>query len=113
MHATSTPVGDISEIKALHSLFKEHLFKMNLSATKSLTGHLLGAAGAIEGIVAVLSLKNQVVTPTINTQEIDEAIPAGINLTLHQPQERKIDYVLSNTFGFGGHNASVIFKRFQ
>jgi 3-oxoacyl-[acyl-carrier-protein] synthase II len=113
MHATSTPVGDISEIKALHSLFKDHLFKMNLSATKSLTGHLLGAAGAIEGIVAVLSLKNQVVTPTINTQEIDEAIPAGINLTLHQPQERKIDYVLSNTFGFGGHNASVIFKRFQ
>lgn len=113
MHATSTPVGDISEIKALHALFKDHLFKMNLSATKSLTGHLLGAAGAIEGIVAVLSLKNQVVTPTINTQEIDEAIPAGINLTLHQPQERKIDYVLSNTFGFGGHNASVIFKRFQ
>lgn len=112
MHATSTPVGDISEIKALYSLFKNHLFEMNLSATKSLTGHLLGAAGAVEGIAAVMSLQNQVVTPTINTQEIDDAIPVGINLTLNSPQERKIDYVLSNTFGFGGHNASLIFKRF-
>lgn len=112
MHATSTPVGDISEINALQSLFKDHLFKMNLSATKSLTGHLLGAAGAVEGIAAVLSIKNQVVTPTINTNEIDETLPAGLNLTLHHPQDRKIDYVLSNTFGFGGHNASVIFKRY-
>jgi 3-oxoacyl-[acyl-carrier-protein] synthase II len=72
----------------------------------------LGAAGAVEGIAAVMSLQNQVVTPTINTQEIDDAIPVGINLTLNSPQERKIDYVLSNTFGFGGHNASLIFKRF-
>jgi len=112
MHATSTPVGDISEINALKTFFKDHLLAMNLSATKSQIGHLLGAAGAAEAVACILSLKHQLITPTINTNEIDDKIIKGLNLTLNQPQERKINYVLSNSFGFGGHNASVVFKLF-
>ncbi len=112
-HGTSTPLGDISETKAIISVFKEHAFKLNLSSTKSMTGHLLGAAGAIEAIICILSIKNQMVPPTINFQEQDPEIDSRLNLTLYKAQKREINYTLSNTFGFGGHNATVIFKKFE
>lgn len=107
-HATSTPVGDLSEITAITKLFGT---SVTVSATKSMTGHLLGAAGAIEAIAAVMSIKNGVVPPTINTAELDPAIPAGLNIVLGQPLEKKIDVAMSNTFGFGGHNGIVVFKK--
>lgn len=111
MHATSTLVGDISEMKATMKLFGDHIYKMNLGATKSITGHLLGAAGAIEGIASILAIHHQIVPPTINTKEVDQQVPKEINLTLGKPQQRIINYAMSNTFGFGGHNATVIFKK--
>ena len=112
MHATSTPLGDVSEIKAIHDLFGEHILSMNLSATKSMTGHLLGAAGAIEGVATVMAVKEGVVPPTINTESVDpEILPTDLNLTLHNAQPREIRYAISNTFGFGGHNASALFKK--
>jgi 3-oxoacyl-[acyl-carrier-protein] synthase II len=107
-HATSTPVGDLSEIAAITKLFGTNV---TISATKSMTGHLLGAAGAIEAIAAVMSIRNGVIPPTINTQELDPAIPAGLNIVLGQPLEKKIDVAMSNTFGFGGHNGIVVFKK--
>ena len=110
-HGTSTPLGDISETKAIVSVFKEHAYKLNISSTKSMTGHLLGAAGAIEAIASVLAIKNQTVPPTINFQEPDPEIDQKLNLTFHKAQKREINYALSNTFGFGGHNATVIFKK--
>ena len=112
-HGTSTPLGDISETKAIISVFKDHAYKLNISSTKSMTGHLLGAAGGIEAIASILSIKNQKVPPTINFQEPDPQIDQNLNLTLHKAQEREINFVLSNTFGFGGHNASVLFKKFD
>ncbi|MCD6366160.1 MAG: beta-ketoacyl-ACP synthase II, partial [Bacteroidales bacterium] len=112
-HGTSTPLGDISETKAIVSVFKEHAYKLNISSTKSMTGHLLGAAGAIEAIASVLAIKNQTVPPTINFQEPDPEIDQKLNLTFHKAQKREINYTLSNTFGFGGHNATVIFKKFD
>lgn len=112
-HGTSTPLGDIAETKAIISVFKENAFKLNINSTKSMTGHLLGAAGAIEAIASILAIKNQTVPPTINFQEADTEIDSRLNLTLNKPQKREINYVLSNTFGFGGHNASVIFKKFE
>ena len=110
-HGTSTPLGDISEIKAIVSVFKEHAYKLNISSTKSMTGHLLGAAGAIEAIASILAIKNQTVPPTINFQEPDPEIDQKLNLTFYKAQKRKINYALSNTFGFGGHNATIILKK--
>ncbi|MFA9372133.1 MAG: beta-ketoacyl-ACP synthase II [Labilibaculum antarcticum] len=112
VHGTSTPIGDIPETKALQTVFGEHAYKLNISATKSMTGHLLGAAGSVEAIACILALNNQTVPPTINFSEPDPNIDQKLNLTLHKAQKREIRAALSNTFGFGGHNASVIFKSF-
>ena len=111
VHGTSTPLGDISEIKAIISVFGEHAFKMNISATKSMTGHLLGAAGAVEAIASIMAVVIDVVPPTINFKVPDPAINMNLNLTLNKAQSRKINYAISNTFGFGGHNASVVIKK--
>ena len=111
VHATSTPAGDVSELKAVTKLMGEDINQVNISATKSMTGHLLGAAGAIEAMACVLATKNGVIPPTINTKQLDEQVPEGINLTLGTAQKRAITYSMSNTFGFGGHNATVVFKK--
>lgn len=110
-HGTSTPLGDIAEVKAIERVFGEHAYKMNISSTKSMTGHLLGAAGAIESIASILALKHQIVPPTINHIEKDPEIDERLNFTFNKAQERTINAVLNNTFGFGGHNSSVIFKK--
>lgn len=112
-HATSTPLGDVSELKAIVSLFGEHAPKLNISATKSMTGHLLGAAGAIEAIACIMAVKEDIVPPTINTTELGEDIPQGLNLTLGKAQKRTVNVALSNTFGFGGHNAIAAFAKFK
>ena len=114
VHGTSTPVGDISEVKAIQALFGEHAYKLNISSTKSMTGHLLGAAGAVEAIASVLSVKNDVVPPTINHEEgdNDEHIDYSLNFTFNKAQHRTVRAALSNTFGFGGHNACVIVKKY-
>jgi 3-oxoacyl-[acyl-carrier-protein] synthase II len=111
VHGTSTPLGDISEALAIQSVFGEHAFNLNISSTKSMTGHLLGAAGAIEALACVLSIEHQIVPPTINHFTDDEQFDKKLNFTFNKAQKRKIDYALSNTFGFGGHNCSVIFKK--
>ncbi len=111
VHGTSTPVGDPAELKAIQHVFGESAYKLNISSTKSMTGHLLGAAGAIEGIAAVMSLVHQIVPPTINFNTPDEAIDQKLNLTVNKAQKRQINAVISNTFGFGGHNASVLFRK--
>ncbi|GHT25146.1 3-oxoacyl-[acyl-carrier-protein] synthase 2 [Bacteroidia bacterium] len=110
VHGTSTPVGDPSEMKAILRLFGEHAYKLNISSTKSMTGHLLGAAGAIEAIASVLAMENNLVPPTINHFTDDPAIDGKLNLTFNKAQQRTIRYAISNTFGFGGHNTSVVFK---
>ena len=110
MHGTSTPLGDIAESNAIISVFKEHAFKMNINSTKSMTGHLLGAAGAVEAIASIMAMKHNIVPPTINHQTPDEGIDQKINFTFHKPQKRTVNVALSNTFGFGGHNACVLFK---
>ena len=112
-HGTSTPLGDIAELKAIESLFEEQAFKMNISSTKSMTGHLLGAAGAIEAMATVLAIKNDIVPPTINFTTPDPEINPRFNLTLNKAQARKINIAISNTFGFGGHNAAVVLKKFS
>lgn len=108
-HATSTPVGDESEMKAVISFFGEHASKMAISATKSATGHLLGGAGAIEGIICIKAIETGIVPPTINTEQIDPSIPQGINIITSSKVQRRIRVAMSNTFGFGGHNASAVF----
>ncbi|MDD6358050.1 MAG: beta-ketoacyl-ACP synthase II [Bacteroidales bacterium] len=115
VHGTSTPVGDVSEAKAVKSVFGEHAYLLNISSTKSMTGHLLGAAGALEAAVCVLAIRDGIVPPTINHQpdDEDENIDYNLNFTFNKAQKRPINAALSNTFGFGGHNASVIFKKFQ
>ncbi len=113
VHGTSTPVGDIPETKAIKTVFGEHAYKLNISATKSMTGHLLGAAGAVETIVTILAMNNSIVPPTINHSEQDPNIDPELNLTLHKAQKREVNVALSNTFGFGGHNASVIVKKYN
>ncbi len=110
-HGTSTTLGDISEVGAIKRLFGEHASKLSLSSTKSMTGHLLGAAGAVESIICLLALRNGVVPPTINVFNQDPAI--DLNVTPNVAQPRAITYALNNGFGFGGHNASVIFRRFD
>lgn len=113
VHGTSTYAGDIAEVKAIQSLFGEHAYKLNISSTKSMTGHLLGAAGAIEAVLTVLALKNNLVPPTINHEDgdEDEAIDYKLNFTFNKAQEREINVAISNTFGFGGHNACIAFKK--
>jgi 3-oxoacyl-[acyl-carrier-protein] synthase II len=111
-HGTSTPLGDIAELKAIQNLFGEQAFKMNISSTKSMTGHLLGAAGAIEAMATVLAIKNDIIPPTINFVTPDPEIDPRFNLTLNKAQTRKVNIAISNTFGFGGHNAAVIFKKY-
>jgi 3-oxoacyl-[acyl-carrier-protein] synthase II len=113
VHGTSTPLGDISETSAIQKVFGEHAYKLNISSTKSMTGHLLGAAGAIEAIASILSIKHQLVPPTINHFTDDEAFDPRLNFTFNKAQSRKIDTVLSNTFGFGGHNFSILFRKLQ
>jgi 3-oxoacyl-[acyl-carrier-protein] synthase II len=110
-HATSTPLGDISETKAMIRLFGENPTHLNVSATKSATGHLLGAAGAIEAIASILAVKNDIIPPTINTQNVDPEIKGSLNLTLGKKVSKKVNAAMSNTFGFGGHNATAIFKK--
>ncbi len=112
VHGTSTPLGDIAEIKAINQVFGEHIYDLNISSTKSQTGHLLGGAGAIEAVACVMAVKNDIVPPTINHQTEDPEIDSKLNLTLHNAQKRTVNAALSNTFGFGGHNASVIFKKY-
>jgi len=111
VHGTATPLGDISEAKAIVTLFGEHAYKLNISSTKSMTGHLLGAAGAVESIAAVLAVHNDIVPPTINYKVHDPEIDPALNITPNKAQARKVNIALSNTFGFGGHNASVVFKK--
>ncbi len=111
VHGTSTPLGDISEVLAIESVFGEHAYKLNVSSTKSMTGHLLGAAGAIEAIAAIKAIEKGIVPPTINHETVDEGLNPKINYTLNKAQEREINVALSNTFGFGGHNASLVFKK--
>jgi 3-oxoacyl-[acyl-carrier-protein] synthase II len=113
VHGTSTPLGDIAEIKAIQKLFGEKAYDININSTKSMTGHLLGAAGVIESIASILSLQNGIIPPTINHETFDENIDSKLNLTLNEPQKRDIKIAMSNTFGFGGHNACVAFKKWE
>ena len=111
VHGTSTPLGDVSEVKAIHDVFKSEIYNLNISATKSMTGHLLGAAGAIESIACLLALNNNCIPPTINLESLDPELDDKVNYTANQAQNHNIKYTLCNTFGFGGHNASIIFKK--
>lgn len=115
VHGTSTPIGDLSEVKAIKHVFGEHAYKLNISSTKSMTGHLLGAAGAVEALASVLAVKNDIVPPTINHAEGDDdpEIDYKLNFTFNKAQKRTVRAALSNTFGFGGHNASLIVKKFE
>ena len=110
-HGTSTPLGDVAELKAISAVFGEHAKEININSTKSMTGHLLGAAGAIESIATILAMKHGIVPPTINHTTVDENINPVLNLTLNKPQKREIKVAMSNTFGFGGHNACVAFRK--
>jgi 3-oxoacyl-[acyl-carrier-protein] synthase II len=113
VHGTSTSLGDISEVNAIKEVFGEHAYKLNVSSTKSMTGHLLGAAGAIEAIATIMAIRHNRVPPTINHFTDDEKIDANINLTFNEAQARTVNTAISNTFGFGGHNTSVIFRKFE
>jgi 3-oxoacyl-[acyl-carrier-protein] synthase II len=110
-HGTSTPLGDVAELKAISQVFGEHAPKININSTKSMTGHLLGAAGAIEAIASILAMKYDLVPPTINHTTVDENIDPSLNLTLNKAQQREVNVAMSNTFGFGGHNACILFKK--
>jgi len=113
VHGTSTPLGDVAETKAILAVFEDHAYNLNISSTKSMTGHLLGAAGAIESIATILAVQNDIIPPTINHTTEDPALDNKLNFTFNKAQERTVNAALSNTFGFGGHNASVIFKKFK
>lgn len=110
-HGTSTPLGDVAELKAISQVFGKHAPSININSTKSMTGHLLGAAGAIEAIASILAMQYNIVPPTINHSVVDEVIDPSLNLTLNKAQEREVNVAMSNTFGFGGHNACVLFKK--
>ncbi|WP_138431091.1 beta-ketoacyl-ACP synthase II [Fodinibius saliphilus] len=110
-HATSTPVGDISETKAIANVFENNLDNLHINATKSMTGHLLGAAGAIEAIASIKSINEGIIPPTINTENVDDKIPDGIQIVLNEAMEKEVNVAMSNTFGFGGHNGIVVFKK--
>ncbi len=115
VHGTSTPVGDVSEVKAIQEVFGDHAYKLSISSSKSMTGHLLGAAGAVEAIACILSMREGIITPTINHAEDDkdENIDYDLNFVFNKAQKREVNYALSNTFGFGGHNACVVFKKYN
>ena len=115
VHGTSTPVGDVSEAKAIKEVFGEHAYKLNISSTKSMTGHLLGATGALEALFCVKTIENGIVPPTINHVEGDNdpEIDYNLNFTFNKAQKREVKAALSNTFGFGGHNASLIVKKYE
>ncbi len=113
LHGTATPLGDIAEVKAILAVFGEHAYKMNISSTKSMTGHLLGAAGAVEAIATIMAVVHDIVPPTINFRNPDPAIDKDLNLTLNKAQERTVNVALSNNFGFGGHNASILIRKFM
>jgi len=113
VHGTSTPLGDIAEIKSVKNVFGDHAKKLNISSTKSMTGHLLGAAGAIEAIACILAITKGIIPPTINNENFDPELDPELNYTLNKAQKREVNYTLSNTFGFGGHNATVILKKFS
>ncbi len=113
VHGTSTPLGDLSEIKAIQGVFGESAYKLSISSTKSMTGHLLGAAGAIEALACILAIEKQVIPPTINHMTDDDSFDLNLNYTFNKAQYRKVDTVLSNTFGFGGHNASILLRKYQ
>lgn len=113
VHGTATPLGDIAETNAIKKLFDDHAYKLNISSTKSMTGHLLGAAGAMETVASIFALQTGIIPPTINFKHADPNIDSKLNLTLNEAQERKVEYVLCNTFGFGGHNGSIIVKKFK
>jgi 3-oxoacyl-[acyl-carrier-protein] synthase II len=112
VHGTSTPLGDVAETKAIQQTFGQDAYRLNISSTKSMTGHLLGAAGAVEAIASILAVKHNIVPPTINFAEADPEIDNKLNFTFNEAQERVVNASLSNTFGFGGHNTSAIFKKF-
>lgn len=112
-HGTSTPLGDVAELKAISEVFGNHAKNININSTKSMTGHLLGAAGAIESIASILAMQNGIIPPTINHATVDENINSELNLTLNKPQKREVKIAMSNTFGFGGHNACVAFKKLE
>ena len=112
VHGTATPLGDIAETKAIKAVFGDHAYKLNISSTKSMTGHLLGAAGIIEALASLLAINKGIIPPTINLHEEDPEIDQKLNLTFHKAQHREVNYAISNTFGFGGHNASVLFKKY-
>lgn len=113
VHGTSTPLGDISEAKAIKEVYGAHAYNLNISSTKSMTGHLLGAAGAVEAIASILALQKQTIPPTINNENFDDQLDAKLNFTLNKAEKRNVNAVMSNTFGFGGHNASIILKAFS
>jgi len=113
VHGTSTPLGDVAEVKAIQQVFSDHAYNLNISSTKSMTGHLLGAAGAIEAIACILAVKHNIIPPTINHFTDDPEINNKLNFTFNKAQEREVNVALSNTFGFGGHNTSAIFKKFK
>jgi 3-oxoacyl-[acyl-carrier-protein] synthase II len=113
VHGTSTPLGDVSELKAIEEIFGDAAFDLNISSTKSMTGHLLGAAGAIEAIASIMAIQNGIIPPTINHFTDDPEIDQKLNLTYNKAQKREVNAALSNTFGFGGHNASLIFKKYR
>ncbi|MFC2129716.1 beta-ketoacyl-ACP synthase II [Bacteroidota bacterium] len=113
VHGTATPLGDISETQAIKKVFGEHAYKLNISSTKSMTGHLLGAAGAIEALAVVLSIRDNIVPPTINLKNLDPQIDPKLNLTPNVAQKREVNVGISNTFGFGGHNTSVVFRKYD
>jgi 3-oxoacyl-[acyl-carrier-protein] synthase II len=113
VHGTSTPLGDIAEVKAIQQVFGDHAYDLNISSTKSMTGHLLGAAGAIEAIASIMAVKEDIVPPTINHFTDDPELDPKLNFTFNKAQKRTVNVALSNTFGFGGHNTSVIVKKFS
>ena len=112
VHGTSTPLGDIAELKAVRGVLGDHIYNVNISSTKSMTGHLLGATGAVEALACIYAITKGIVPPTINCENLDPEIDSNLNLTLDKPQHREVKCALSNTFGFGGHNATVIFRKF-
>ena len=112
-HGTSTHLGDLAELKAIQEVFGEHAYDMNINSTKSMTGHLLGAAGAVEALAVIMSIKDSVVPPTINHFTDDPEIDNRLNFTFGKAQQREVKYAMSNTFGFGGHNACVLFKKYE
>ena len=113
VHGTSTPLGDISESKAIKAVYGKHAFNLNISSTKSMTGHLLGAAGAIEAIASILAIEKNIIPPTINNENFDEELDANLNFTLNTAEKKNVNAIMSNTFGFGGHNASIILKALE